>query len=53
VETLEGLTAGESNEVTVTADRRLLARFDGKAGKWSIAEGTHNVAVGNLVLIWC
>jgi beta-glucosidase len=24
--------------ITLTADPRLLARFDGKAGKWSIAE---------------
>jgi len=40
------LGGGESRTVTVTADPRLLARFDGKAGKWSIAEGKHKVAVG-------
>ena len=40
------LKPGESRRVTLTADPRLLARFDGKAGKWSIAEGTHQVAVG-------
>jgi beta-glucosidase len=40
------LAPGASRMVTVTADPRLLARFDGKTGKWSIAEGTHQVAVG-------
>jgi beta-glucosidase len=40
------LKPGESQKVTITADPRLLARFDGKAGKWSIAEGRHQVAVG-------
>ncbi|MCC6946283.1 MAG: glycoside hydrolase family 3 C-terminal domain-containing protein [Bradyrhizobiaceae bacterium] len=40
------LKPGESKRVTVTADPRLLARFDGKAGRWRIAEGTHRIAVG-------
>jgi beta-glucosidase len=40
------LKPGESRRVTIAAEPRLLARFDGKAGKWSIAEGTHRVAVG-------
>ncbi len=34
------LRPGESRRATVTADPRLLARFDGNAGKWSIAKGT-------------
>jgi len=40
------LAPGESRRVTVTPDPRLLARFDGAAGKWRIAEGTHRVALG-------
>jgi beta-glucosidase len=43
------LRPGESRQVTITADRRLLARFegsDGITGDWRIAEGTHQVAVG-------
>jgi beta-glucosidase len=40
------LKPGETRTLTITADPRLLARFDGKAGKWSIAEGAHQVAVG-------
>jgi beta-glucosidase len=40
------LEPGESRQVTLTADRRLLARFDGDAGQWHIAEGTYNVALG-------
>lgn len=30
----------------MTADPRLLARFDGDAGQWHIDEGTYKVAVG-------
>ena len=37
---------GESRRVTVTADPRLLARFDGGAGRWQIAGGTYRVALG-------
>jgi beta-glucosidase len=40
------LRAGESRSVTLTADRRLLARFDGAAGGWRVAGGTYRVAVG-------
>jgi beta-glucosidase len=32
--------------VTLTADPRLLARFDGAAKQWRITEGTHEVALG-------
>jgi beta-glucosidase len=39
------LTPGESKEVTVTADPRLLARFDGKAGQWRIVGGTCKVTL--------
>jgi beta-glucosidase len=34
------LKPGESREITITADPRLLARFDGKKQQWSIDEGT-------------
>jgi beta-glucosidase len=40
------LGPGESRRVTLTADPRLLARFDGEAERWHIAEGTYEVAVG-------
>jgi beta-glucosidase len=40
------LEPGESRQVTVTADRRLLARFDGNSGQWHIDEGTYKVALG-------
>jgi beta-glucosidase len=40
------LAPGGSKTVTVTADPRLVARFDGKAGQWRIAEGTYRVALG-------
>jgi beta-glucosidase len=40
------LAAGASRRVTVTADPRLLARFDGAAGQWRIAAGTYRVALG-------
>jgi beta-glucosidase len=39
------LEPGESKEVTVTADPRLLARFDGKARQWRIAGGTYKVVL--------
>jgi beta-glucosidase len=41
------LAPGASQTVTVTADPRLLATFDGKAGQWQIAAGTYRVALGN------
>ncbi len=40
------LEPGETRRVTIKADPRLLARFDGKTGKWHIADGVHQVAVG-------
>jgi beta-glucosidase len=42
---LVGTQAGESKEVTVSADPRLLARFDGKTGQWRIAGGTYKIAL--------
>jgi beta-glucosidase len=43
------LQPGESRQVRLTADPRLLARFDGTAGQWRIAEGTHQVALARSV----
>jgi beta-glucosidase len=40
------LKPGETRRVTIEADPRLLARFDGKAGQWRIVEGTHRIALG-------
>jgi beta-glucosidase len=40
------LKPGESRHVTITADPRLLARFDNSASQWRIAEGAHTVALG-------
>ena len=40
------LAPGESREVRLAADPRLLGRFDGRAGKWHIAGGQYRVAVG-------
>ena len=40
------LAAGESRTVTLTAEPRLLARYDGDAGEWHLAAGAHRVAVG-------
>ena len=40
------LQPGESRQVSVTTDRRLLARFDGRAGQWHLAGGTYQVALG-------
>ena len=40
------LKAGESHRITLTADPRLLARFDMAASRWRIAAGPHRVAVG-------
>jgi beta-glucosidase len=49
------LAPGEAREVTLTADPRLLARFDGAANQWRITDGMHEVALGksagDLVLI--
>lgn len=40
------LAPGASHTLTITADPRLLARFDGKAGQWRITGGSHHVALG-------
>jgi beta-glucosidase len=40
------LQPGESRRVTVTAEPRLIARFDTDAGQWRIAGGTHQIAPG-------
>jgi beta-glucosidase len=40
------LQPGQSRQVTLTADRRLLARYDGTAGQWRIDEGSYQIAVG-------
>ena len=40
------LRPGESRQVTVAADPRLLAWFDAAAGQWRIAGGIYRVAVG-------
>jgi len=40
------LEPGQSKRVTLTADPRLLGRFDGSAGRWSIAAGRYRIAVG-------
>lgn len=39
------LQPGESQRVRLTADPRLLATFDGTAGQWRIADGTHRIAL--------
>jgi beta-glucosidase len=39
------LEPGESKSITLAADPRLLARFDGTAGQWRIAGGTYRVAL--------
>jgi beta-glucosidase len=48
------LAPGASRTVTITADPRLLARFDGQANQWRIAPGTHRVTLaksaGDVVL---
>jgi len=40
------LAPGEARRVTLTADPRLLARFDGDAGQWRTIAGSYEVAVG-------
>ena len=41
------LEAGQSRDVTVEADARLLGRYDGGAGTWRIEPGGYTVAVGS------
>jgi beta-glucosidase len=40
------LQPGESRQLSVTADPRLLARFDGQAQAWRIVDGAHGIALG-------
>lgn len=40
------LRPGESRRVTVTADPRLLARFNARDGRWHIGRGLYRVALG-------
>jgi len=40
------LKPGESRRVTIDVDLRLLARFDGQANQWRIADGPYRIAVG-------
>jgi beta-glucosidase len=40
------LAAGASRAVTLTADPRLLARYDADAGQWHVAAGVYQVVVG-------
>lgn len=40
------LAPGEARRVTLTADPRLLARYDSAAEQWVIAEGAYQVAAG-------
>jgi beta-glucosidase len=40
------LPAGASRELRLTADPRLLARYDTDAGQWHVADGTYRVALG-------
>jgi len=40
------LQPNESKRVSMEADPRLLARFDGSAGQWRIAAGRYRIAVG-------
>jgi beta-glucosidase len=39
------LAPGQSRGVTIAAEPRLLARYDGKAGQWHISPGRYQVAV--------
>jgi beta-glucosidase len=40
------LAAGESRAVTLTADPRLVARYDADTGEWHVAAGAYRVMVG-------
>jgi beta-glucosidase len=40
------LRPGERRRVTLTADPRLLARFDAAANQWRITDGLHTLALG-------
>jgi beta-glucosidase len=40
------LDAGESRAVTMTAENRILARYDADGGQWHLPAGTYKVALG-------
>jgi beta-glucosidase len=40
------LAPGEARTVTVSADPRLVARYDDAAGRWHVAGGTYAIALG-------
>jgi beta-glucosidase len=40
------LEPGSSGSVTLTADARLLGRYDGNAAQWRVGRGTYKVALG-------
>jgi beta-glucosidase len=40
------LNPGESCQITLTADPRLLARFDAHVSQWRISNGTYQIALG-------
>lgn len=40
------LEPAETRLLTIEADPRLLARYDGDAGSWRIDEGSYAVAIG-------
>ncbi len=40
------LQPGQSRSMTVTADPRLLARYDAGAGQWHVSEGAYGIALG-------
>lgn len=39
------LAPGESKQVTIVADPRLLARFDAKNQQWRLDEGSYGIAL--------
>jgi beta-glucosidase len=41
------LQPGESRQVSLTLDPRLLAHFDGKTHKWEIAKGAYELSLGS------
>ena len=41
------LQPGESKQVSVTIDPRLLAHYDGKTHKWEIAKGAYELSLGS------
>jgi beta-glucosidase len=46
------LEPGAARRVTIEADPRLIARYDGGAGSWRITPGGHAVAVGASAVAW-